>query len=325
MAVISIDYERYTSRGNDGTDKYELSVLAKVTMDAGDGIITALSAPGLPAKGSTYDHFGETHPATLRTISVQRIQKNTPSRSIIVLSLNYELEQPDQKDPSGNPTNDPENVQPVLTPGYRFASTVIENAEFIEYVDANGDTVAPNGQSILLPGYKGPMVNAAKVAYLPPPDQDVAWPTLTLEKYYRQWNNLWDFAVLSTNDADYSITYPDASGVTVYQRDFAKGELLLQNIGATQRQFGDQIWYWLRFEFWIGTWTRNVANAGRAQRESAFADPKLRAILNDEGELVDADINLDVAGFVAADGAVPIYTKWKTREEFPFDLLGLTY
>lgn len=325
MAVQSIDYQRYSQRGSDGADKYELAVIAKVTMDAGDGVVTALSAPGLPAKGSTYNHFGETHPATLRTIGVQRVHKNTPSKSIVNLILNYEQEQPEQKDPSGGPTSNPEDVQAILTPGYRFATEYIENAEFIEFVDANGDTVVGGGTAVLRPGYRGPMVNAANVPYLPVPEQEIAWPTLTLEKYYRRWSNLFDEAVLNTNDADYRIIFPDGSGTIVYDRAFARGELLLQNITATQRQFGNQIWYWLRFEFWIGTWTRDLLNAGFAQRETAFGtDPKLRPILNEAGELVESPVNLDASGFVAADGATPIYTRWKTRNEFPFDLLGLT-
>lgn len=327
MAVTSIDYELMTQDATVKSDgALELMVNARLEMEGGDGIITALSYPGLPQIGDTYSHFGEVSDATLEDAKA-KIVTNTQSKVTAQVQLRY------RKPPvsggqngSGNSSQNPEDTQPILTPGFRFLSSIVTSAIFRGYVDADGNDVDP-GASIIVPNItRREPCNAAGVPYVPAVEETFAMPTLTLEKFYRQWDPWFDVAVQTSNNDPYTIIFPDETGVIVYENTFEPRTLLLNNITATQRQFGQQIWYWLKFEFWIGPTYRDLPNDGLSERESAFGSgPGLKPIRNEEGAELQQKVPLDVTGVALDTDADLIYTRWQTKNTSDFNLLGLTF
>lgn len=332
MAIRSIDYKLLSpsaSLTQDGA--IVIRANARIKMDASDGIVAAMNAANLPQQDDTYNLFGETYNGvTLRDLEFGTVIK-TPEQSEVDCVLTYVRDPINPQEPtgSGGRTDDPENVQPILTPGYRFVSKPVFTGIFWGVYEGDGTELDPTDNT--KPGWRVtgipvPISNASGVPIEPTPEEMFPVPTLTLEKYYRKWDNAFDDAVLKTNDDEFRIIFPDDSGVVVYDRTFDIEELLLQNITATQRQFGSEIWYWLKFEFWIGDFYLEFPNMGLTQLVPVPGSPStfMRVpIQTTNGQLLPEPVQLDQYGQEAAQNANANFTRWYFRDSYDFNLLGL--
>lgn len=340
MAVTSVK-KFATPSGETGKREDTLTITYRVDMEQGDGVTVALQAAGLPSVGDFYEFNGQTYPALHNGVKRARMVKATPPKAYVDCEFVLQFKEPDEPGDDGGPVEDPNDVQPVLIPGYRTVNEVIRNAEFIAYVNADGDEITPDesgrppgeilgGSGTLTAGDKRSVSNSAWIPYVPAPEEPKGLPILTLKKYYRTWFNGFDDAVTKSNSASYQINFIDGSGVSVYNRTFAAETLFLSSIEAEQRQFESQIWYWLTFEFWIDPdgWFRDFADQGITEIDWDYGTKSGKGhkpIKSVRGNNVNDPVNLDGYGRAASAGDDPIYLRWRTKQTYNFDLLGLTY
>lgn len=339
MAVTSVK-KIATPSAEKSQRETTLTITYRVDMEAGDGASVALQASQLPDIGDFYEFNGVVFPALHNGSKRVRLTKATPPKAYVDCEYVLRATEPDEPGDDGGPVEDPNDVQPILLPGYRTVNQVIRNAEFIAYVNADGDEITPDesgrpageilGGTTLNAGDKRPVSNSAWIPYIPAPEEPKGLPILTLKKYYRSWFNGFDDAITTSNNASYLIHQIDGSGVTTYNRTFAAETLFLASIEAEQRQFGPELWFYLTFEFWIDPagWFRDFADIGITEVDWDYGTKSgkgYKPIKSERGNNVNDPVNLDGFGRRASVGDETIYLRWRTKDTSNFDSLGLTY
>ena len=243
--------------------------------------------------------------------------------------------------PSGEWASDPTNVEVKVTPGYRIISKAIRRADFIGYFDHDDNQFTPSIQGdplgnplMTAPSTNQPVWSSSQEQFLPLPEIEIGVPTVTCGAYYASWNQQWDNAIQHVNDDAFSITFIDASGTTVYDRSFPEDTLLLNNIQATQSQFGSAVWYWVQFEFWINPdkWHEAFLDEGTRKvleaNQSKYGRTKWQPIVSDRGGTLTAPVQLDGTGRPLSDehqsnNIEQVYLKYGLKPQYDFSLIGL--
>lgn len=341
MTVTNVCRQKKIGNATFGDSDQLSQTFIVTTDDPLDGPVTVLGVAGdgspgpdtLPTRGTRWEYGNDS--------GVQRLTKHVPVRvksdangTIWYVACKYERE---SDEPNGQPNSQgdvvdvpPDEVQAILEPGYRIVSEPIERAIFLGYFDGDGNELDPPGASLVV-GDVTPIRNSALIPFVPVPERLVAYQTLTLKKYIRPWNPAFDDAIQKVNSRDYQIQFIDGSGTTIYDRTFEPGTLLLNSINPQQRQFGNEIYYWLDLEFWIDEdgFNKLHANKGLTQiKGNGTSVVEWEPIQNDRGQRLQEPVFLDAKGKVnktPRDPNTHLYLKYLEYHMYDFDDLNLTY
>lgn len=242
--------------------------------------------------------------------------------------------------PDGDWAEDPADVDIKVTPGYRIISKPIRRAEFIGYTDQDGTAFTPStlgnpeGNPLMPANTEQPVWSSTQEQFLPLPEIEIGVPTVTHGAFYESWDNTWDNAIQKVNDANFTIDFKDYSNLDVYVRTFAADTLLLNNIQATQTQFGTTVWYWVSFEFWVNPdgWFESFLDEGTRQVLEASASKYGRTtwapITAARGGTITAPVQMDGTGRPLSDEhqntvIEQVYLKYRLKAQYDFSLIGL--
>jgi hypothetical protein len=316
--------------------------------------LTGNPSPGpetLPIRGALYAWGNDSGSSKHTKKIIRRIRTKETSDGVFEyadfrVSCKYERtsdEPKNQKTPDGEQARDPDDVQPEVVPGYRVISKPVFSAELIGFYDQNKLPFVPNhtadvpprplGTQLIL-GQFYPIQNSAEEPFLPVPEIQIGVPTVNARAYYRDWNNAWDNVIGHTNNAEYRIRYIDGSGHIVYDRTFAPGTLLLYHIDPTFTQFGNEIWFWTSFEFWIDDdgWDKNFFDKGfRVVETMTATGPTWKPAAGVRGQRNPTPIKLDGTGRdLTGSSAVPgtvdeVYLRYRLITQADFSVLNVRY
>jgi len=260
-----------------GHEKDKLTARYKVRVDdREDGPGVVVTAQGLPALNDPWEYGNDTN------VLARHNGTKRPKRvGEFIWHVDCIFERTTSggggNDSQGNPADTPSDIQPTITPGSRVVGQrPIRNARFMWHVYPGVKKSTVDGvtrcsttvydplpnliTSTLLPvseddaSYVGAIINSAKMPHIPAPEEAVRMPVVVVNLWRRTWlHGVYDELLGTTNDSDYQIALVDGSGTTVYDRTFGYSHLLFHSYTPTQRQFGNQLWYNISFEFWVDT------------------------------------------------------------------------
>lgn len=305
----------------------------------------------IPTRGTQYAWGNDVGNSTVdkHTVKRERTKETpgTPANVTIVfrVTCHYirESDEPDQPSPDGSKASSPDAVQPSVVPGYRTIARPVSSAKFKGFFDQDGNliTPAPDHNAGAPPVGTNltaridemmPIQNSCLEPILPVPEIETGVPVVFASAYYRPWNNAWDGIISKTNDASYQILYTDGSGTNVYDRTFPQNTLLLYNIDPQLAQFGNELWYWARMEFWINAdgWHDDFFDRGyRVVETSSVSGYTWQPAKSNRGERQQTPISLDGTGRAlessTATNATEVYLRYELRGQADFTQLSAVY